>query len=242
MGIFTKFVKKNKNQEVVQITSEEAFKLIKEAKEKNSDSSLLEYFKANLVIAEKMKRAGQTAGLNRLRFIMGNVPKEVELIKRGYDKFVWKRKVDEVLDQSGRDLKMIELEEFTRVLPDDVIKAIEDTDDLFTNYFIMYTDYTGKDERRIAQEEKNKDPILWGAFIVEDEKTHDIYFGERMYPIADWKDEYCDLTLDELCSEFDTENEPLVEKLTLNNMQTEIEKRLNEYAISEASEISKDES
>ncbi len=237
MGIFAKILKRNKKEEVVRLTAEEAFKLIKEAKEQNSDASLLDYFKANLVIAEKMKRTGQTAGLNRLRFIMGNVPKEAELVKRGYSKYVWKRKVDEVLDQSERDLKMIELEEFTRVLPEHVIKAIEDTNDLFTNYFIMYTDYTGKEERRIEQQERNRDPILWGSFIQEDQKTHDIFFSERMYPIADWKDEYCELTLDELCSEFDTENEKLVENLSVDNMHAEIEKRLNEYAIAESSEV-----
>ncbi len=236
MGIFSKLLKNKKTANIEQITAEEAFRLIKEAKETNSDKSLFDYFKANLVIAEKMKRTGQTAGLNRLRFIMKNIPNEAELIKRGYNKYVWKRRVDEVLDQSERDLKMIELEEFTRVLPENVIKAIEDTNDLFTNYFVMYTDYTGKDERRIEQQDRNRDPILWGAFIQEDEKTHDIQFGERMYPIADWKDEYCDLTLDELCNEFDTDNEKLVETLTLEEFPNEITKRLNEYSISESSE------
>lgn len=237
MGIFSGILKRKKKEEITRLTAEEAFALIKKAKEENTEKSLVEYFKANIVIAEKMKRTGQTAGLNRLRFLMTTVPKEAELIKRGYNKFVWKRRVDEVLDQSERDLKMIELEEFTRVLPDHVIQAVEDTNDLFTNYFVMYTDYTGKEERRIEQEERNRDPILWGAFIEEDKKTSDILFGERMYPIADWKDDYCDLTLDELCSEFDTADEKLVETITIDTMPAELEKRLNELSIAEASEV-----
>lgn len=42
--------------------------------------------------------------------------------------------------------------------------------------------------------ERNRDPIVFGYF--EDSKSHEK--GERFYAIADWEDEYCDLTIEKL--------------------------------------------
>ena len=40
-----------------------------------------------------------------------------------------------------------------------------------------------------------KDPIIFGAFI---QRGKDVLMSERLYYIADWIDEYCDLTLEKL--------------------------------------------
>lgn len=51
----------------------------------------------------------------------------------------------------------------------------------------------GKEERKIAAEKKDKDPILFGTFQDRKQKV----CVDRFYYLGDWVDEYCDLTLDQ---------------------------------------------
>lgn len=233
MSILSKLLQKRKKEmkksEPERLSPEEVFKMIKGQRKKLEENDLKNYVKNLLVLADRMKRTKQTEGLRRLNFLAKTSIKEAELIKRGYDDFIWKRKLDEVLDPADTSVKICELEEFTRVLPEEAVKIVEDTNDLFSAYFVMFTDYTGKEDRKRATIERNKDPILFGAFVEED-KSHNIDFGERMYPLYSWKDEYCELTLDELVSQYREEyNDELVEKLTLKDMAETVEKRLGEF-------------
>lgn len=79
---------------------------------------------------------------------------------------------------------------------------------MFDKYYILYTDFTYTGEKISSGEinnvskEKEKDPILFGAFVKDSttiERT--TYMGDKLYFIADWEDEYCDLTLDKLMRE-----------------------------------------
>lgn len=233
MTILSKLLHKKKEEikkgEPQKLSPEEVFKMIKDQRKKLEENDLKNYVKNLLTLADRMKRTKQTEGLRRLNFLAKTSIKEAELIKRGYDNFIWKRKLDEVLDPADSSVKICELEEFTRVLPEEAVKIVEDTDDLFSAYFVMFTDYTGKEDRKRATIERNKDPILFGAFVEED-KSHNIDFGERMYPLYSWKDEYCELTLDELVSQYAEDHEDdLVEKLTLKDMAETVEKRLAEF-------------
>ena len=235
MSLLSKLLRKKegelKKNEPQKLSPEEVFKMIKDQRKKLEEHDLKNYVKNLLVLADRMKRTGQTEGLRRLNFLAKTSVKEAELIKRGYDDFVWKRKLDEVLDPADASVKICELEEFTRVLPEEAVKIVEDTNDLFSAYFVMFTDYTGREDRKRATIERNKDPILFGAFVEED-KSHNIDFGERMYPLYSWKDEYCELTLDELAAQYKEETgEDLVEKLTLKDMAETVEKRLAEFNI-----------
>ena len=54
-----------------------------------------------------------------------------------------------------------------------------------------------KETRRVQAERREKDPILFGTFQNEESK----FILDRFYYIADWVDEYCDLTLDKLINE-----------------------------------------
>ena len=64
------------------------------------------------------------------------------------------------------------------------------------NLYEVFTDYTKKEQRKIAKERREKDPIIFGA-LKKDGKVLD-----RLYYICDWVDEYCDLTLDKLVNEY----------------------------------------
>lgn len=87
------------------------------------------------------------------------------------------------------------LKHFTRVIPKDVLAKKDKVKDLFDD-FVIYHYWDEKAEanrekkQKITPEEKAKlrDPVLFGII----KETNRLYF------IADWEDEFCDLTFDEM--------------------------------------------
>lgn len=86
-------------------------------------------------------------------------------------------------------------EDFTKIIPKNVLNEKKKYNDFFDG-FVIYHYYNNEIEEKIAKKqkmskveiEKMKDPILFG-WIKE---------CDRLYFIADWEDEYCDLTFDEI--------------------------------------------
>jgi hypothetical protein len=98
------------------------------------------------------------------------------------------------------DIKFKKLEEYDRPIPANVTKRLNKFKKLkmFDGYMVLYLDYKEKididnKKKSVAevktnkQKIKEKDPILFGTLDYEPDK---------LYFIADWVDEYCDLTLD----------------------------------------------
>jgi len=84
------------------------------------------------------------------------------------------------------------IQNFTRFLPNDVVEKKKLADDLmvFDNYVIMHYD-PNKAATALTKQEQNaikRDPILFGV-IAE---------SRKLYFIADWVDEFCDLTMKEI--------------------------------------------
>ena len=82
-------------------------------------------------------------------------------------------------------------EKYTRVIPKKVLDKKNKVGSLFDGLVIYhYWNETAKDVKKMSSEEKEdmKDPILFGTFKDSD----------RLYFIADWDDEYCDLNFDEI--------------------------------------------
>ncbi|MFA5696665.1 MAG: hypothetical protein WC917_04490 [Bacilli bacterium] len=87
------------------------------------------------------------------------------------------------------------LEEFTKIIPKNVLKKKKELEGVFDG-FIIYHYYNEEIEKKIAKKQKRspdeqgkmRDPILFG-YIKE---------SDRLYFVADWEDEYCDLTFDEI--------------------------------------------
>ena len=100
-------------------------------------------------------------------------------------------------DRVKRPVKIIELERYEREIPDEIVEVIDKTKELFDQMYIVYTDYTGKEERKIEAEQKQKDPILFGTFQNREKKV----VVDRFYYLGDWVDEFCDLTLDKMVNE-----------------------------------------
>lgn len=104
--------------------------------------------------------------------------------------------------QCEKGIKLDYIKNFTRPLPQDVVSKIERINQLevFDNYVVLYYDPEGKIYKETAREEaKRKDPIVFGV----------IAGSTKLYYIADWVDEYCDLTLEKFIDAIGVKQEEL---------------------------------
>lgn len=180
------------------MTPQEYFDYVKELKKTATDEELKDCHTAAEALLQKYLKTGQKKGIAKLLFILDSINKERELIRMGIDTYVYRHDVEEYIDSIANDaVKIIDLANYEREIPDDIVDVMEKVKDLFDNFYVVFTDYTGREERKIEKERRSRDPILFGVF--ESEKYMAI--SERFYFIGDWEDEYCDLTLDKMVHE-----------------------------------------
>lgn len=91
--------------------------------------------------------------------------------------------------QSEAGLCLIELESFRYEIPSEVTEKINKSEDLkvFDNYYILYKDPDFK-KNIFKYAEVDKDPIVFGV----------INGSTKLYYIADWISDFCDLTYDKI--------------------------------------------
>lgn len=167
------------------------------------DSKDLDHYERNLIVAlNSALKTEQKILIEQCIFFHKCLEKENELIALGFDRFIYKDDltyiIDKLNEKNTKNIYFIELENYPRVIPNDVVEKIKTVKDrkIFDNYYVLYTDYTRKTQN--TGERVRKDPIVFGAFSASNAEGTIRYMSERMYYIADWVDEYCDLTLDRL--------------------------------------------
>ena len=171
------------------------FKMIKDMKHTTSDEDLDKFYDSSLLLLEKYRKLGQKAMLRKLMFIVDCIPKERELVKKGIDVFIYRDDIEEYINSvENKVVKIIELKNYPREIPDELVPTIDETRDIFDEYFVLFTDFTVKIERKVEADRRAKDPILFGAFM--DSRNNNL--NDRLYYLGDWEDEYCDLTLEKL--------------------------------------------
>lgn len=191
------------------LTPSEYFNIIKSKKEVMTGTKLEEIYQNALSLANKYMITGQVEHMKKLIFCMETIDKQKELVELGITTYVSKSDVEDFIDNVSDDtVKIIELERYPREIPDEICEIIPKVKNIFDKMYIVYTDYTGKQERKIAQESKDKDPILFGVF--EDARTGTIV--DEWYYLGDWVDEYCDLTLEKMISTMESKNKPNIAK------------------------------
>jgi hypothetical protein len=135
----------------------------------------------------------QTALKENLEKKLIVIKNEIILYTNGITKFITERQLVDFYKKTdeNKNLKLTWIKNYIRLIQSEVLDIKNNIDKLevFDNYVILHydpdniaTDLTEK-EKEIA-----KDPILFGVF----ENSNKLYF------IADWKDDYCDLTLDDI--------------------------------------------
>lgn len=181
-----------------ELTPDEMFKSLKDQKETVTDELLTQVYNNALYLASKYKAAGQVAALKKILYVVETIEKERELVKLGINTFIYKDAIDYYIDKpaDNKPVKIIEVANYQREIPDEIVETIEKVKDIFDELYIVYTDYTGKDDRRIAAEKRSTDPIIFGVFMNKQARV----CVDRFYFLGDWEDEYCDLTLDKMLS------------------------------------------
>lgn len=157
-------------------------------------AEMVEELKGCLVAqAQQFIDNGQFRSAKRLMFHIECAGREQKVIEAGINTYVYRDDLDDfITNVSQQVVKIIELENFERKIPDDKSKEIQRVKDLFDQVYIVFTDYTGKEERKIEKRRRANDPIAFGTFKTKDNHI----WNHRFYFICDWEDEYCDLTLD----------------------------------------------
>ena len=132
---------------------------------------------------------GQTALVeDLLRGLVTNKYESV-LFAEGLYYVVNEQQMVSFVKQCEKGIKLEYVKNFTRPMPQNVVDKIAKINQLevFDNYVVLYYDPDGKIYKETAKEEaKCKDPIIFGV----------IAGSEKLYYVADWIDEYCDLTLE----------------------------------------------
>ena len=185
-----------------------------------------------LKMINKAKITGQTSMAKRLTHQLELALRELEAAKKGFDIFVNRKDIELYISKvEAKAVKIIELSRYTREIPDDIIDKIAEAKEVFDEMYIMFTDYTKKETKKVAKERRDKDPILFGAFIDKDgEKENKIYVEDRLFFIADWVEDKCDLTLEEICRDVkDKSNKDITYKVDLPTTEEAAKSYLNSF-------------
>lgn len=117
---------------------------------------------------------------------------ESVLAASGFNHYIELKDLVELQLKCEKELDLDYIKNFVRIIPDEVVekKVIADNLQIFDNYVVLYYDPDGKAFKLTEQEERRarKDPILFGV----------INSSPKLYYVADWVDEYCDLTWDQV--------------------------------------------
>jgi len=162
----------------------------KSFKELTPITDIAEHYEKALVQAKTM---GQVALLEKLKDLSQVVRGEAQLIAANLKQYVTEKQVIEFYEKVGEDkaLKLTWIKNFGRIIPEEVYAVKKDVDDrkIFDNYVILHYDPKNTGDKMTKKEiEDKKDPILFGL----------IKNSRKLYYVADWKDDYCQLTLEEM--------------------------------------------
>jgi hypothetical protein len=169
------------------------FNEVKEFHDKNSE---IDKLIANAIAL------GQTTLVEELKKNKSSKSFENVLFAKNRKRYITESQLLEFGKKCEKGLCLDHIKDFTRVIPESVLieKLACDEDMLFDNYVILHYDPDNKattEKARKKEEVKRKDPILFG--IVQNSRN--------LYFVADWKDELCNLTLQDIIDQtgFDLE-------------------------------------
>ena len=189
------------NNMLAELTPTQYFDMLKDMKKGITEDDINNVLNNCLELMKKPRITGQKKMAKKIYEQAQILMKELTVVKAGFDVYVLREDILHYIDKiAKKTVKIIELENYEREIPDDVIDKFTKAQPYFDEFLILFTDYTGEAERTISKEKRDKDPILFGCIH---HPTKDKVITNRMYFIADWVDEYCDLTLEELVMQYE---------------------------------------
>lgn len=188
--------KKKEEQELVEFTIEDFFSQVKI--KVGEAEKFKTHIKTIFTQIENAKNMGQVALLENLASKLVVEVYEAALMSLGYNKYITFEDLRKLEKKSPRGLSIDQIPNFTRIIPQDVVEEKKKADDLqiFDQYVILHFDPEKKavketvaeveSKKAYERETRAKDPILFGLILD----------SQKLYYIADWVDELCDLTWD----------------------------------------------
>lgn len=220
-------------EETQEISPFEYFQQLKEKVNEMDDKTLNILYNNALNLVEKYKKTGQKKAIKKLVFHLETIMKEKQIIDLGVTKYVYKNDIEDYIeDVASNQVVIKDLASYERDIPNEIVEVIEKVKPYFDEFYVVYTDYTGKDSKQVQKERREKDPILFGVFMNRNKAVQ----SERFYYIGDWVDEYCDLTLDKMVAEMkDAYGADIVNKIPVDIPQTEeeLKQQLNSLNVKE---------
>ena len=158
-------LKKTEENIGTELTPQQYFEEMKDRKHHITDAELVKVYDNCLDLLNKYKITGQQKGMRKLMFHLECIEKEREIVKMGINTFIYRDDIEEYIDSVAKDtVKIIELENYEREIPDEIVELVAAVKDKFDQLYVVFTDYTGKVERQVEKERREKDPILFGSF------------------------------------------------------------------------------
>lgn len=185
-----------KKEEEVTLTPSEYFETVKGKINEETAENVKRLFDVTMKQLKKFTITGQKSAAKELYVRCLYLEKELKLINLGITKYVKRTDIDDYIDNVADDcVCVIEMKNFDRTIPDEIIDTVSKSMDIFDEFYVVFTDYTGETRSKVAKEKRDKDPILFGNIFIDGKVSPKMYF------IGDWVDDYCDLTLDKMVSE-----------------------------------------
>ena len=212
-------------EEQKEISPAEYFEMVKSKMEEETEENSKLLYKTTMSKLKKYMITGQVKAAKELYARCLYLEKEIKLIRQGITQYVLRTDIDKYIEEiAGKCVCIIELENFDRDIPDDIIDKVAETKDIFDKFFVVFTDYTGEIRSKVADERREKDPILFGNIFVDGQVSPKMYF------IGDWVDEFCDLTLDKMIEEIAKKDKTTTAEIlhdiddytTLDNIEKEL--------------------
>lgn len=135
------------------------------------------------------KAVGQTALVEKLLSEMIANKYESLLFSNGVYHVVTEEQLVNFAKKTEKGIDLCYVKNYTRPIPTDVIEKIGEANELevYDNFVVLHYDPNGLNKKETRKEEaKRKDPIVFGV----------IAGSNKLYYVADWVDEHCNLTLE----------------------------------------------
>ncbi len=193
-----------------EITATQYFKVLKKTRTTEDEEKLKEFRETSEKMMHLFEYSGQISAQEEMKANVTMVEKQLKAVQSGYNYFIYKKDLTDFIGSVLNDrVKIIDLAHYERIIPINIMMELADLKTIFDELYVVYTDYTTEKEEKVKKERKEKDPILLGAFIDVKDNPNNRKSGhifEKMYFIADWTDDYCDLTISKLAEKIAESN------------------------------------
>ena len=130
------------------------FNYVKDMRKNIEDENLQTVADNCLELLKKTKITGQTKIAEKIFNEYSLIIRELKAASFGFDTIVYKSDIEKFITKiSNHPVKLIELKNYPREVADDVLNKlmIAKDNDLFDEYYVVFTDYTGEETKKIAE-------------------------------------------------------------------------------------------